>query len=73
VDRAWLIALGRPPSDTEKSEALALVSSLEVDTSGGAPLENPPGDLAKVSPQRAAALAKLCLAVFSLNEFIFID
>jgi hypothetical protein len=36
-------------------------------------LENPPADLAKLPPQRAAALAKLCLAIFNLNAFVFVD
>ena len=84
IERAWTVALARKPSETEKSEALALLDILATDakaadaTVGAGPtppraLENPPGELAKLPPERAAALAKLCLAVFNLNEFIFID
>ncbi len=29
--------------------------------------------LQQLPPERAAALAKLCLAIFNLNEFLFID
>jgi hypothetical protein len=32
-----------------------------------------PSTLTKVPLPRAAALVKLCLAVFNLNEFAFID
>jgi hypothetical protein len=38
-----------------------------------APLEDPPTDLAKLPPEQAAALAKLCLAILNLNEFMFVD
>ena len=73
VERAWAIALSRPPSETEKSEALALVAALELNAASSPPLENPPAELAKLPPARAAALAKFCLAVFNLNEFLFVD
>jgi hypothetical protein len=73
VDRAWLLALARKPSDLEKSDSLALLSTLASDAQAGASLENPPDELAQLSPAEAAALAKLCLAVFNLNEFMFID
>ncbi len=73
VDRAWAVALGRPPSDTEKSEALQLIETLSASSASAAPLEDPPAELAKLPPERAAALAKLCLAIFNLNEFMFID
>jgi hypothetical protein len=72
VDRAWMLALGRTPTDAERSEALALINALAADTAAP-PLENPPADLAKLPPSQAAALAKLCLALFNLNEFMFID
>ena len=73
VERAWLVALGRRPTDSEKADALALVETLAGDSSASTPLENPPAELAKLPPEQAAALAKLCLAVFNLNEFVFID
>jgi hypothetical protein len=73
IDRAWAVALARAPSETEKAEALQLIEVLATDSASTPPLDNPPADLAKLPPERAAALAKLCLAVFNLNEFIFID
>jgi hypothetical protein len=72
IDRAWQIALARKPSDTERADALRLLETLAADTAS-APLESPPADLAKLPPRQAAALAKLCLAIFNLNEFIFVD
>ncbi len=73
IDRGWAIALGRSPSETEKAEALRLVETLAADAGSSASLENPPAELAKLPPERAAALAKMCLAIFNLNEFIFVD
>ncbi len=73
VERAWAIALSRPPSETEKSEALALIAALELAAGSSPPLDEPPAELAKLPPARAAALAKFCLAVFNLNEFLFVD
>jgi hypothetical protein len=73
VDRAWRIALGRPPSADEKKDALQLLDRLAASSPQARPLEGPPADLAKLAPARAAALAKLCLTVFNLNEFVFVD
>ena len=79
IERAWAVALSRPPSETEKSEALQLLDVLSATAAspadGAAPpaLDNPPAELAKLPPERAAALAKLCLAIFNLNEFLFVD
>jgi hypothetical protein len=71
VDRAWRIALSRPPTEEEKQDALELLEKL---SDGRSPsLENAPAELAKLPPARAAALAKLCLAVFNLSEFVFVD
>ncbi len=71
--RAWQIALGRQPGETEKIAAVRLIEQLAADPAPAAALENPPAELAKLPPQQAAALAKLCLAVFNLNEFVFVD
>ncbi|MGD9719613.1 MAG: PSD1 and planctomycete cytochrome C domain-containing protein [Pirellulales bacterium] len=77
VDRAWKLALSRVPSDTEKAEAVQLMSALvdehQAAAGGSPPLVNPPAALAKLPPGQAAALSKLCLALFNLNEFLFID
>jgi mono/diheme cytochrome c family protein len=73
VDRAWRIALGRPPSRQEKRDVLRLLDKLTASSAKARPLDRPPAALAKLPAARAAALAKLCLAVFNLNEFLFID
>jgi hypothetical protein len=73
VERAWGIALGRPPSADERKDALDLLERLAASPPPPRPLENPPAGLAKLPPARAAALAKLCLALFNLNEFVFVD
>ena len=56
-----------------RGSLLALVVALADDAASGAPLENLPADLAKLPPKQAAAMAKLCLAIFNLNEFMFVD
>jgi hypothetical protein len=73
VERAWQIALARPPTADERKDALQLLDRLTNSSPPARPLENPPASLAKLAPARAAALAKLCLAVFNLNEFLFVD
>ena len=72
VEAAWRLALARGPSKQEKEEALALLERLaskEVERSEG-PL---PEGLAQLGPRRAAALTELCLTIFNLNEFVYID
>ncbi len=62
VARAWKLALGRGPTAEEAEEALALLDEL----AGGAAGTN--GDELGLQ-----ALTELCLAVFNLNEFVYID
>jgi hypothetical protein len=71
VDRAWRIALSRPPTEEEKQDALELLEKLADCKSP--PLENAPAELTKLPSARAGALAKLCLALFNLSEFAFVD
>ena len=80
VDHAWKLALARAPTAREKSEALTLFRNFVNKAQAGAavgpvaePLENPPASLAALPGERAAALAKLCLGIYNLNEFLFID
>jgi mono/diheme cytochrome c family protein len=74
IDQAWRIALSRPPSTDEKSEALAMLAKLEKvpplkrDASNALPVE-----LAKLGNARAEALTKLCLTIFNLDEFVYVD
>jgi len=74
VDKAWHIALARPPSAQEKTEALAMMAKLEtvppVKRDASDPL---PSELAKVGDVRAEALTKLCLTIFNLDEFVYVD
>jgi hypothetical protein len=55
---AWRTALGRTPSDQEQREAVSLID-----------------DLVRTHPEAppSEALAKLCLAIFNLNEFAYVD
>ncbi|MEO1973448.1 MAG: DUF1549 and DUF1553 domain-containing protein [Pirellulaceae bacterium] len=71
IDCAWRIALGRPPTSDESLSALRLLENLE--KASTVPLEQPPETLKAISPDRAQALAKLCLALFNLSEFAFVD
>ena len=70
VDKAWKLTLGRPPTQDEKRESLALIDSFEKQ---GGKLDLPPAGLATLTPERAAALSKFCLALFNLNEFSYVD
>ena len=73
VERAWNLALSRPPSEEEKIDALALLDSLaarRVDTGDSSEM---PDALAELPPARAEAMTKLCVTLFNLNEFLYID
>ena len=73
VENAWEIALSRPPTEDEKREALALLEALTGERAPGKDgLEIPPG-LAGIGAARASALTELCLTIFNLNEFVYID
>jgi hypothetical protein len=73
INRAWELALGRPPSASEIKEALHLFDQLAAADGQGKPLEHPPPELRGLPARQAAALVKVCLAVFNLNEFTFVD
>ena len=64
VDTAWRLSLGRRPRESEAREALALVERER------AALEER-GEAAGEARRRA--LAALCLVIYNLNEFIYID
>jgi hypothetical protein len=70
IERAWLLALGRPPTAKERSSAQELLAELE---RSGTPLPDLPAELKAIPSARASALVKLCLAVFNLNEFVHVD
>ncbi|MDC0176340.1 DUF1553 domain-containing protein, partial [Planctomycetaceae bacterium] len=71
VQRAWQIVLSRLPSAEESRSALQLLESLA--GTSQAELESPPESLKTLPAPRRRALAKLCLALFNLNEFAFVD
>lgn len=71
VNRAWRIAFGRAPTVEESESAMRLLAALEQETAK--PLQDCPESLGAVSPARGASLSKLCLALFNLSEFAFID
>ncbi len=73
VERAWQLALMRAPSDMEKQEALQLVETLSARETRPEDWPDLPEPLKKIPLSRAAALSKLCLAIFNLSEFVYVD
>jgi hypothetical protein len=71
VERAWRISLGRPPTARESASALALLEELEREPEAAS--QNLPDLLKAVPAPRAQALSKLCLALFNVSEFAFVD
>ena len=71
--RAWQLALGRPATDQEVTEAVALLKQLRAADPDAKPIAQPPATLAKLPPADAAALTKICLTIFNLNEFVYVD
>ena len=73
VNNAWRLALGREPTSEEKQEALEMLDSGSHKGSWKDTPTELPEALETMDPSRAAALAELCLAIFNLNEFLFVD
>ncbi len=73
IERAWRLALGRPPSPLEVQEARQLLEALNKADLDGRPSENLPVVLARLPQRQAMALAQLCLTLLNLNEFMYID
>ena len=71
IERIWKVALGRGPTVEETAAAHDLVETLSRGKS--TPLTDLPAALQALPTERAHALAKLCLAVFNLSEFAFVD
>ncbi|HIK94172.1 MAG TPA: DUF1553 domain-containing protein [Planctomycetes bacterium] len=71
IVRAWRIALSRPARQDEFTSAVRLLEELE--KQNPTPLHEPPESLKSVPPATAQALTKLCLALFNLSEFAFVD
>ena len=73
IRAAWHIALARDPSPLETQEAIRLLDSLAANGASNPSAESLPEGLAKLGAARASALTQLCLTVFNLNEFIYVD
>ena len=73
IERGWNLALARPPTAIEKRQALQLMNSLAQRKVRPEDWTEIPDALTKVPLPRTAALVKLCLTMFNLNEFAFID
>ncbi len=77
IENAWLLALSRLPTEQEKRRNLEFLVTLEQKSNHNgnqqAALSGLPEQLRTISSARVEALAKLCLAIFNLNEFLYID
>jgi Protein of unknown function (DUF1553)/Protein of unknown function (DUF1549)/Planctomycete cytochrome C len=77
IENAWLLALSRLPTEEEKGKNLEFLLALEQRWTHDGKKEEPvnwlPEQLRTISPARAEALAKLCLTIFNLNEFLYVD
>jgi uncharacterized protein DUF1553/uncharacterized protein DUF1549/cytochrome c len=77
IESAWLLALSRLPTEQEKRKNLEFLLTLEQKSiNDGKHPDAPnglPEQLRTVSSARLEALAKLCLTIFNLNEFLYID
>ena len=70
VEQAWRLALGRPPTAAESARALRVLRQLE---ESSAALNEAPSSLSSIDASQAQAMSKLCLLLFNLSEFAFID
>jgi len=73
VEQAWRMALSRSPSEMERKSSVQLIQKLAGNSASSKPLENPPAALAALPSPQAAALAKFCLALFNLDEFVYVE
>ncbi|MBM3800940.1 MAG: DUF1553 domain-containing protein [Acidimicrobiia bacterium] len=73
VERAWQLALGRPPSNQESQEALRLLDAFARKAAESRDWPDLPDGLRAIPLNQAAALTKLCLSVFNLSEFSYVD
>ena len=74
VERAWQLALGRAPSDRERRDALVLLQPGKAGTDDGHNNgESLPAPLHEIDLAQAQALTELCLVLFNINEFTYVD
>ena len=77
VERLWMVCLARQMREDEKASALDLLAEFSVEDSETQQIINAaaslPESLAGIPANEASAMVKLCLAVYNLNEFAFVD
>ncbi|MFN8009700.1 MAG: DUF1553 domain-containing protein, partial [Terriglobia bacterium] len=73
VETAWHLALGRSPSAVEKQEALEMIEKLSASGTHAHESQSLPPSLAKIGAARGTALTILCLSMFNLTEFAYVD
>ncbi|MDE2755434.1 MAG: DUF1549 and DUF1553 domain-containing protein, partial [Acidobacteriota bacterium] len=71
VDLAWRLVLARPPSAEERQEAITLLSRLA--SSNGSQASQASGEDTEAATRHRDALTQLCLTMFNLSEFFYID
>jgi hypothetical protein len=71
IYRAWTLALGRLPSAAERDRHIAFLEA--ADGSASAAWAPSKAELGDVPPDLGGRLAKLCLAIFNFNEFLYVD
>jgi hypothetical protein len=71
IEHAWLLAVARSPTVEEKKEAALLFDAFVTTSENSEPVKSE--SLAALTPEQASALVKLCLGIFNLSEFMFID
>jgi hypothetical protein len=72
IDRAYRLALARPPRPRERDTARAFLRDQAELLGGQLRAGRPAGAPNSVDPAAAAALADFCLALLNRNEFIYI-
>ena len=72
IEAAWSTLLARKPSPQESKEALVLLEKLTSQARAKQKGDSP-SEIASLEPAVVSGLIQLCLALFNLNEFIFID
>ena len=70
VERAWWLALARPPGESERVAAIAHLAAQHEHLVAGAAQD---GKTLNEDEARRQSLASLCHVLFNLNEFIYVD
>jgi hypothetical protein len=70
IERAWWLALARPPAESERAAALAHLANQMQHLKTRAAQD---GKTTSEDEARRQALASLCHVLFNLNEFIYVD